>query len=138
MVTPFKVTQGPMAGKEILVNRGWVPKNQLQPSSRPQGQVEGEVEMSGIVRSTEARPQFSPKNRAESDQWQHRDIPGLAEKLGTEPVFVDALMATTVHGGPVGGQTRVTLRNEHMSYMLTWFSLSAVTTYMWYARFLRR
>jgi len=138
VVTPFKLTQGPMAGKEILVNRGWVPKNQLQPSSRPQGQVEGEVEMSGIVRSTEARPQFSPKNRVESDQWQHRDIPGLAEKLGTEPVFVDAMMATTVHGGPIGGQTRVTLRNEHMSYMLTWFSLSAVTTYMWYARFLRR
>ena len=28
--------------------------------------------------------------------------------------------ATTVTGGPVGGQTRVTLRNDHLQYIFTW------------------
>lgn len=27
---------------------------------------------------------------------------------------------STVPGGPVGGQTRVTLRNEHLQYIITW------------------
>lgn len=28
--------------------------------------------------------------------------------------------ATTVPGGPIGGQTRVKLRNEHLQYIFTW------------------
>merc|ERR550534_1550248 len=111
--------------------------NRAKPSTRQEGQVQGKVEITGIIRKTEPRPQFAPHNNLESDQWQHRDIPALAQKLGTEPVFIDATLATTQDGGPIGGQTRVTLRNEHMSYMITWFSLSALTTYMWYVRFLR-
>ena len=49
-----------------------------------------------------------------------RDIDALASKLETSAIFVDANSASTVEGGPIGGQTRVTLRNEHFSYMLTW------------------
>ena len=31
---------------------------------------------------------------------------------------------TSTPGGPLGGQTRVTLRNEHMSYIITWWVAS--------------
>lgn len=48
------------------------------------------------------------------------DISALAQKLGTAPVFVDADAQSTVPGGPLGGQTRVSLRNEHLSYLMTW------------------
>jgi cytochrome oxidase assembly protein ShyY1 len=44
----------------------------------------------------------------------------MAEAAGTEPVFLEAKAETTVPGGPIGGQTRVSLRDEHMSYLLTW------------------
>ena len=27
---------------------------------------------------------------------------------------------STVAGGPIGGQTKVSLRNEHLTYILTW------------------
>jgi len=27
---------------------------------------------------------------------------------------------STVAGGPIGGQTNVTVRNEHLSYIVTW------------------
>ena len=27
---------------------------------------------------------------------------------------------STVAGGPIGGQTNVTVRNEHLSYIFTW------------------
>lgn len=29
--------------------------------------------------------------------------------------------ASTISGGPVGGQTRVTLRNDHLQYIFTWY-----------------
>ena len=61
MVTPFKITEGSLKGQEILVNRGWVAQSKLRPETRPQGQVEGEVNISGIVRKTEGRAQFAPK-----------------------------------------------------------------------------
>ncbi len=49
-----------------------------------------------------------------------RDIDLLSARLSTAPVFVDADEASGVAGGPVGGQTRVTMRNDHLEYMLTW------------------
>ena len=63
VVTPFKITEGSLKGQEILVNRGWVAQSKLRPETRPQGQVEGEVNISGIVRKTEGRAQFAPKVR---------------------------------------------------------------------------
>jgi len=28
---------------------------------------------------------------------------------------------STIAGGPIGGQTNVTVRNEHLSYIVTWW-----------------
>lgn len=39
---------------------------------------------------------------------------------GAEPVFLDASAESTVPGGPIGGQTRVSFKNDHMSYLITW------------------
>lgn len=45
----------------ILVNRGWVPKNKKNALSRSEGQIEGDIQITGIVRKHENRPQFMPK-----------------------------------------------------------------------------
>lgn len=57
---------------------------------------------------------------------------------GASPIMLDATYESSVPSGPIGGQTRVTLRNEHLSYLLTWFSLSAITSYLWYRQILKR
>lgn len=73
-----------------------------------------------------------------------RDVPLMAAALNTEEVFLDLHSIDGVDFSqarsqniPVPGQTRVTLRNEHVSYFVTWFSLSAITTYMWHRMFIR-
>jgi surfeit locus 1 family protein len=38
VVTPF-ILDGREDGEAILVNRGWIPKRNLNPATRPQGQV---------------------------------------------------------------------------------------------------
>ena len=44
----------------------------------------------------------------------------MAAMTGSEPIFLDADAASTVPGGPIGGQTRVSFRNDHLSYLITW------------------
>jgi hypothetical protein len=56
----------------ILVNRGWVPGNRKNPNTRRAGQVEGEVELVGIVRLTEKRAPFTPKNQPHA--WFYRCV----------------------------------------------------------------
>ena len=62
----------------------------------------------------------------------------MAVKTGADRYFFDATAESSFSGGPIGGQTRVTLRNEHMSYIITWFSLSAITSYLWFRQVYRR
>lgn len=56
------------------MNRGWVSMKNKDPSSRISGQVTGEVELEGVVRLTEARPQFVTKNVSDSRFWSYRYI----------------------------------------------------------------
>ncbi|XP_023556193.1 surfeit locus protein 1 isoform X2 [Octodon degus] len=124
VVTPFHCTD---LGVTILVNRGFVPRNK----------VEGEVDLTGVVRLTETRKPFVPENNPERNHWHYRDLEAMARTTGADPIFIDADFKSTVPGGPIGGQTRVTLRNEHMQYIITWYGLCAATSYMWLKKFLR-
>lgn len=49
----------------ILINRGWVPKNSVNPNNRLEGQIQGTIEFVGVVRKSENRPQFTPKQSGE-------------------------------------------------------------------------
>ncbi|XP_062550700.1 SURF1-like protein [Armigeres subalbatus] len=132
VITPFK-----LEGRDdkILINRGWVPKRMLNAASRPEGQIRGIVELQGVVRLPENRPQFTPKQRGEI--FMYRDVPKMSEICKTEPYYLDATAKSSVPHGPVGGQTRVTIRNEHLSYIFTWFSLSGFTTWLWFRQVVR-
>lgn len=131
VVTPFKLED---REETILVNRGWVSRQHVKPESRLNGQVKGSVEVLGVVRLPEPRPQFSPDHKSEI--FLYRDVPRMCRLTGAAPIYLDA--KTTFTDGPISGQTRVTLRNEHMSYIVTWFSLSAFTSYFWWKQVLKR
>lgn len=61
----------------------------------------------------------------------------MAQVTGADSIFLDATDECDVPGGPIGGQTRVTLRNEHFSYVVTWYSLSAATGFLWVKQFFK-
>eukprot|EP00062_Callorhinchus_milii_P017258 gi/632969407/ref/XP_007901070.1/ PREDICTED: surfeit locus protein 1 [Callorhinchus milii] len=135
VVTPFHCTD---LGVRILVNRGFVPKRKMHPETRLQGQITEEVELVGVVRLSETRKPFVPQNNPENNHWHYRDLEAMARVAGTEPILIDADASSTVPGGPIGGQTRVTLRNEHMQYVITWYGLCATTSYLWFRKFIQR
>ena len=135
VVTPFILAD---RNTRILVNRGFVPRGKIDPSCRLEGQIGGEVEFVGVVRHTDKRQQFAPENNPKKNQWYYRDLNAMSELLNTETVLIDADIKSSVPGGPIGGQTRVSLRNEHMSYIITWFSLSALTSLGWYVKYIKK
>ncbi|KAJ8916898.1 hypothetical protein NQ315_013367 [Exocentrus adspersus] len=134
VITPFKLVD---RNETILVNRGWVPAKKKDQSRREKGQVEGIVDVIGVVRLHENRPTFSPKNKEKSNIFFYRDLQQLSDAAGTLPILIDATSEFDVPEGPIGGQTRVSLRNEHISYILTWFALCGATSFMWYKKFVK-
>ncbi|XP_030363146.1 surfeit locus protein 1 isoform X1 [Strigops habroptila] len=135
VITPFYCTD---LGVTILVNRGFVPKKKLKPETRLKGQIEDEIDLTGVVRLSETRKPFVPENNVEKNRWHYRDLQAMAAVTGAEPIFIDADFRSTVPGGPIGGQTRVSLRNEHMQYIITWYGLCAATAFLWYRKFIQK
>ncbi|KAM6170128.1 surfeit locus protein 1 [Rhynchocyon petersi] len=134
VITPFHCSD---LGATILVNRGFVPKRKMNPETRLKGQIQEEMDLVGIVRLTETRKPFVPENHPERNHWHYRDLEAMARVTGAEPIFLDADFKSTVPGGPIGGQTRITLRNEHLQYIVTWYGLCAATSYLWFKKFAR-
>jgi len=136
IITPFVLSSNPKL--IVLVNRGYVPYTHLSPMSRRAAQSEDEVEIIGLLRGKlEYTNTFTPVNKPPFE-WHFRDVNRMAEVLGTVPIFLDARRDTessSIRGGPIGGQTAINIRNEHMSYIITWFSLSILTSYLWWRRF---
>jgi surfeit locus 1 family protein len=87
VITPFYCKE---TNTRILVNRGWVPESKLNPASRQEGQVEGEVTITAVVRGNEKRPVFMPKNNIENNFWYYKDLDQMSSLAGTEPILVDA------------------------------------------------
>ena len=80
------------------------------------------IDLIGVVRQTEKASQnFMPKNAENTNKWSTRDVEALASKLETLPIFIDAAHSSSVMNGPVAGQTRCSLPNDHLAYLITWY-----------------
>lgn len=135
VITPFKVADRDLT---ILVNRGWVPKKYKSINKRKELNLDGEVDLVGLVRLNEVRPNFIMKNAPEHDSWHYRDLNAMAQRYGTAPVYLDLVSTNKEHELPIGCQTRIYIRNEHLSYIITWYALSVITSFMWYRVFIQR
>jgi len=69
---------------------------------------------------------FAPENKPDQRLWYWVDLVSLSASAGipTQAFLVDAGPAENPGGFPLGGQTLVTLRNEHLSYVITWYALA--------------
>jgi len=118
----------PADGSAVLVDRGWIPADKAHPASRPEGQLEGEVTVSGIARFRGADEPglFTPDNDPAGSHWYHYDLEAMAQALGIalSPVVVEADDAANPGGLPIGGRSEVRLVNNHLHYALTWYGLA--------------
>lgn len=137
--TPLKFPDGVT---EIFVNRGFIPERAKDAAHRPQGQLSGEVEVVGHLRSSEPRTRFSGRNDEARNIWYVRSPfeflgqafktrPSPLTKIGFPPgphpwhFYIDQTSPPPAGGLPLPLAGKIELPNRHLEYALTWFSLVA-------------
>ncbi|SNY92041.1 surfeit locus 1 family protein [Cohaesibacter sp. ES.047] len=125
ILTPLTTAEG----WTVIVNRGFVPETMKQTETRPQTLVAGEQTVTGLVRFDEPEHWNSPRPDREKNVWIGRQVDKMAgfmllDQDRTAPYWIDLLSGQGVNGLPQGGETRITFRNAHLSYALTWFGLA--------------
>jgi surfeit locus 1 family protein len=116
-------------GRIVFVNRGFIPAELKDPAKRSDGQIAGAVRVQGLLRLPPAEKPawFLPDNRADLNYWFWVDLPAMAAADGLDrvaPFYIDADATPNPGGWPKGAVTRLALRNDHLQYAITWFSLA--------------
>jgi surfeit locus 1 family protein len=126
VITPL-IREGAPA---ILVDRGFIPEHLKDPATRVSGQIEGSVEVTGIIRLV-GQGTWGVSSRLSSEAiWTWRDLDGMARWMSLKapvPVFIQTLPTGTnlVSGGwPRPSEPEFVFTNNHLSYALTWFGLA--------------
>jgi surfeit locus 1 family protein len=125
-------------GSVIIVNRGFVPTAKRDPATRPDSQISGRTAVTGLMRVPETGGLFLRKNDPVNKRWYSRDVAEMAIAAGLNnvaPFYVDADATANPGGLPLGGMTKLTFPNNHLSYAITWYILAAmVVAATWYVR----
>ena len=116
-------------GSHILVDRGWVPQSLRDPTTRRESQVGGIVTVEAIVRGRPEKNLFTPDNDPARNEWYFVDPAAMAVAAGVDApgeYFLMAVESMSGKGYPQGRGDKLSLRNDHLGYAITWYALAVV------------
>jgi cytochrome oxidase assembly protein ShyY1 len=123
-------------GETVVINTGFV-SNTMQDRAIEDRAVAGlvtdqRVELTGYIRFPEAAGWLTPAENPGKRLWFTRDHLAMAQRLGwgqgdtpIAPFYIDLETPAPDSGIPKPGPLDVHLRDDHMQYAITWFSLAA-------------
>ena len=123
VLTPLRLDDG----SHVIVDRGFVPMRLKNPERRAAGQISGETEITGLMRSPEGRNWFTPADEPAKGEWFTRDPAKIAAYFHLTrpaPFTIDEDRIKAPPGFPAGGATALNIPNNHFSYALTWFGMA--------------
>ncbi|OKP79329.1 cytochrome c oxidase assembly protein [Ensifer adhaerens] len=116
----------------LFVNRGFVPFEQKDASTRLAGELPAFAGVHGLARpKLDGKPSsLVPDNDLAKNIFYWKDLDTMASSVGLPadkvvPLFVDADATPNPGGLPIGGVTQFDLPNNHLQYALTWYGLAA-------------
>ncbi len=117
---PFRLTDGRL----VLVNRGWVPTAKKAREGRP-GAPAGRQTIVAQIRTSNERNYFTPPNQPQKNVWFGRDVEAMGEaaEMSFEPLTLDRIDKQDPQQLPVPSRGEISLRNDHLGYAVTWYSL---------------
>jgi surfeit locus 1 family protein len=125
VITPFRLEDD---GRIVLVNRGFAPEGKEFPP-------EGVQTIHGIIRPNRPHRTFMPDNRPDRNVWFYEDIPAMSAIVGEPvlPLLVEATGEAQKGVYPLPSDGKITLRNDHLNYAITWFLLGFIGLIMFAA-----
>jgi surfeit locus 1 family protein len=120
VIVPFVLDDG----RRILLDRGFVPIGEKDAPRHL-----GALAVAGTLAWPDETDGFTSAPDRVKNIWFARDVPLMAEALGTLPVML--VTATSDDpGGPLPLPQTVNIPNNHLQYAITWFGLAVVWAMM--------
>jgi cytochrome oxidase assembly protein ShyY1 len=118
-------------GETVAVNAGFVP-NTMQDRGQQDRAVaqlitRQPVTLTGYIRFPESAGMLTPAEDRTKRLWFTRDHLAMAQALGWDkvaPFYIDLEAPAPANGIPKPGALEVHLKDDHMQYAITWFSLA--------------
>jgi cytochrome oxidase assembly protein ShyY1 len=119
------------SGEIVVVNAGFVPS--AMPDRAQQDRAVAQlitrqpVTLTGYVRFPESAGMLTPAEDRAKRLWFTRDHLAMARALGWDkvaPFYIDLEAPVPANGIPKPGALEVHLKDDHMQYAITWFSLA--------------
>ncbi|MGH6663808.1 MAG: SURF1 family protein [Pseudolabrys sp.] len=114
-------------GSVVVVDRGFVPYDRKDPTTRPPGAPGDTVDIVGVLRWPERRGLFTPADEPQNNVWYLRDQRAIAAAKkwdAAAPFYVEQESPVPPGGLPKPGKLAVSLPDDHLQYALTWFGLA--------------
>ena len=122
ILVPFQTLEN----KFIIFNTGWVPLLKKDRDKRINNIDNEEKEFIAVIRIPGRKGYFQPENDPLKNFWFFVE-PTLMEKqlkFSLEKNFYLEAFNNGPNGFPLGNQTRIYLRNNHLQYALTWLMIA--------------
>jgi Uncharacterized conserved protein len=118
------------SGETIAVNRGFVADQKPTGETKRPPAVEGDVEITGILRWPEPKGwELTTPFDKSAQLWFVRDHAAMAQEYGwprIAPFYIEREAQQPADGLPPPGALKPNLPNNHLQYAVTWYGLAVV------------
>ncbi len=118
-------------GETVAVNAGFVPNTMQDRGEQDRAVAQlitgKPVALTGYIRFPETAGMLTPAANQSKRLWFTRDHLAMAQALGwnkVAPFYIDLEAPAPANGIPKPGALEVHLKDDHMQYAITWFSLA--------------
>ena len=132
VVSPFTLRDG----RRVLIDRGFIDA-EARDAPRPAP----ETMLRGNLNWPDDRSSSTPPNDVAGNIWFARDVAEMAAVLETEPLMIIVAQSQADLGTTPLPVDTSAIKNDHLEYAITWFSLAAIwllMTGLWMARIVRK
>ena len=114
------------SGEFIIFDRGWVPLRLKDRELRKQNEISSFHGIEAVIRLPGKKGKFQPDNDFKNNFWFFVEPTKMSDF--TKLNFIDSFyLESTIdgpNGYPLGNQTRIYIRNNHLQYAITWFLIA--------------
>ncbi len=125
---PFELDDG----RQIIVERGWLPQRLEDPTTRPDALPEERLAFEAVLlrEGWQGSEWLKPANDPAKNVWHYVDSLEMATAAGLKlpvPGVYAAVLPDQLPGEyPLARPPGLDLRNDHLEYAITWFALAAI------------
>lgn len=140
LITPLIISG---SDQVVLVERGWIPSEDMDPANWFKYDEPGRIEVNGVIRNSQSRPDFGritdpiPNAGEKLNLWNLINIPQIETQLPYNllSIYISQSPGNSSDGPPFQKEMQLDLtEGPHLGYAIQWFSFAGIllVVYLFY------